>query len=182
MSRRTRPPKRRSLSKGLNHTLSVSTRSRVGSAASNGVTPASTVARLFARARDAGWLDGLAADADAADPATISGTAPRALGGHAAVRAHPFFAPHTGLELWKAPVPELSEGEIELHELPRWHSPASSSTATTAASSVADTTVASSIVVVIVVTAVAEFVETASPCRYNTIGPTVSSASWACLR
>ena len=54
------------------------------------------------------------ADADATDPATISGTAPRALGGHAAVRAHPFFAPHTGLELWKAPVPELSEGEIEL--------------------------------------------------------------------
>ena len=61
------------------------------------------------------------AEANAVDPATVKGVAPRALGGHAEIRAHPFFAPlfaelgaATGLH--KMPVPKILEAELALSE------------------------------------------------------------------
>jgi len=57
-------------------------------------------------------------EADATDPSSLVGTEPRTLG-HAALRAHPFFAglPASGLHL--LPVPHPTEEEKELNDMVR---------------------------------------------------------------
>ena len=58
-----------------------------------------------------------AAEADAVDPTTLKGTAPRAGLGHDALRAHPFFEPYRMRELWKVKCPLLSPEEEKLIDL-----------------------------------------------------------------
>ena len=57
------------------------------------------------------------AEADSVDPTTLKGTEPRTGLGHAAIRAHPFFAEYPQLELWKVKCPTLSAAEEQLIDL-----------------------------------------------------------------